>query len=36
MKTKTVFKICERIWCSSLYVQEFYAIVKKIISLYNT
>ena len=29
MQSKTVFKICEGIWCSSFYVKEFGVIVHK-------
>ena len=28
-QSKTVFKICERIWCSSFYVEEFDVIIDK-------
>ena len=35
MESKTVFKICEGIWCSSFYVKEFDVIVHKNISVYN-
>ena len=36
MQTKMVFKICDRISCSSFYIKEFGVIVhKKVFSLYN-
>ena len=29
MQSKTAFKICEGIWCSSLYVKEFDVTIHK-------
>ena len=35
-QSKTIFKICDGMWCSSFYAQEFDVIFhNKIISLYN-